>query len=95
MWHFWTAWIENLGKMQEWSNCTHNTLLFLLLIRNKTPSSTLLQANQLLKRSASQKKVKSGCLLQKRKMQPKKEHVFYSSFLILFHADAEHRVVLM
>lgn len=36
IWHFQTAWIENLGKMLQWSNCRRNTLLFLLLIRNKT-----------------------------------------------------------
>lgn len=36
IWHFQAAWIENLGKMLQWSNCRRNTLLFLLLIRNKT-----------------------------------------------------------
>lgn len=34
--HFRTAWIENLGKMLQRSNGRRNTLLFLLLIRNKT-----------------------------------------------------------
>lgn len=36
IWHFRTAWIENLGKMLQWSSRKRNTLLFLLLIRNKT-----------------------------------------------------------
>lgn len=36
IWHFGTAWTENLGMMLQCSNCKRNTLLFLLLIRNKT-----------------------------------------------------------
>lgn len=36
IWHFQTAWRENLRKMLQWSNCKRNTLLFLLLIRSKT-----------------------------------------------------------